>query len=213
MKKCKCNERMLWDKMIQFINNILFGILLILSISILIIIIQSLFDGSITILLTKEGVKEMILFWEKYNELLTSWFLITTLFIANRRLTSYIEDYHKRTALEEAKAVGEIRKLLDYNEDNFKIHTALELGNEYKFPIEENKKMIKWYRYLGTIELIGIMLRQGIISDDVFNNQFAYRIKNIRSCKPLMKHIEKESLYWTELQELISRVECGANNS
>jgi hypothetical protein len=117
--------------------------------------------------------------------------------------------------LEEAKAVIEIRKILDYEADNFKIHTELQLKQD-QFPImnneKDNKERLKWYRYLGTIELVGIMLKKGIISEDVFDNQFGYKVTNISTCKPLMKHIEDEPQYWKELLDLINRVKSKTNN-
>lgn len=203
---------MSWNKIIQLINHILFAVLIICSIAILIVAIDCLIVEGVRILLTKEGIKGMISFWSEYTHLLSSWFWIATLFIASRQLIKYIEEYHNRTALEEANAVIKIRNLLDYSEDNFKIHSALDSEKEAIFPAEEVDQM-KWYRYLGTIELIGIMLNKGIISDDVFDNQFGYRVRNIENCSSLMNHIRENSRDWTELLNLINQVRQRASNS
>ena len=156
----------------------------------------------------------MIAFWIEYKPLLVSWFSITTLFIASTQLVNYLKEYKKRILLEEAKAVLEIKNFLDLNEDNFKIHTELE-REDCDFPsgdsLEKKKEQVKWYRYLGAIELAGIMWKNGIISQEIFKNQFGYRVENISECKDLMSHIEKDRQYWGDLLDLIRRVKCCSN--
>ena len=59
------------------------------------------------------------------------------------------------------------------------------------------------YNYLGTLEVLNILLKNGVITKDNFRNQFGYRLENIDNCLPLMQPLKNERAYWTDLFELI----------
>ena len=57
---------------------------------------------------------------------------------------------------------------------------------------------------MGTIELINVYLKNGIITKKELNNQFGYRIDNIKNNPELMDYINSENYNtWRNLHEII----------
>ena len=118
--------------------------------------------------------------------------------------------YRGNCKVNEVKLLLDIRQQLNRSE-HWKIHQLLETTtltdsdssimnylNENK-----NKNRMILYNYLGTLEVLNILLKNGVITKDNFRNQFGYRLENIDNCLPLMQHLKNERAYWTDLFELI----------
>lgn len=213
----------------KIINYLLFATMIVIACSFLIIFIDSLCNKGITFFLSKEGVINMQSWWGNYSFLLNVLFSVTTLFLANLTLTRYLKEYKRQGNIEETKAIIEIRKLLDSDPDNFRIHTDLELeiyefskkevlGNDYKelnlkSLKRDQRERIKCYRYLGIIELASIMVQRDIITIEQFKNQFEYRIINIFRCKNLHEHLIENRTYWKNLLWIKNEIEKSSDNS
>lgn len=63
------------------------------------------------------------------------------------------------------------------------------------------------FDYLGTVELGAIMLKHKVINYDEFYNQFGYRLENIMMNDRVMKHLEKEKIYYKYLWGIIQRIQ------
>ena len=120
--------------------------------------------------------------------------------------------YRGNCKVNEVKLLLDIRQQLNQPE-HWEIHQLLETTtstdsdssimnylNENK---NKNKNRMILYNYLGTLEVLNILLKNGVITKDNFRNQFGYRLENIDNCLPLMQHLKNERAYWTDLFELI----------
>lgn len=114
--------------------------------------------------------------------------------------------YRGNCKVNEVKLLLDIRQQLNQPEHR-EIHQLLE--NNIKSPqsvtdyLEDDKKKMIVYNYLGTLEVLNILLKNGVITKDNFRNQFGYHLENIDNCLPLMQHLKNERVYWTDLFELI----------
>ena len=155
-----------------------------------------------------------IFFWfgteAGYGKLTTLFFSSIALFIASYHLSKYLKEYRKRSNIEGNKAVIELRKMLDNNDKNFEINRDLHFG-KYEFietpstKDEENRQM-ELFRYLGTVELAGSMVRKGIIDIEQFRKQFGCRIDNIIRCTTLREYLKRDKESWTDLLWVINEV-------
>ena len=119
-----------------------------------------------------------------------------------------LETFHKNVNVQECQSLLELRKELS-NDSNMDKHK--ELQKDYE-DITTNNSSINPGKYanpeidnyLGTIELINIYLKKGIISEKEFHNQFGYRIDYISKNQHLMNYINSEHyVVWANLHELI----------
>ena len=122
-----------------------------------------------------------------------------------------LESFRKNVNAQECQSLLELRKELG-NESNMKVHTKLKKDYDeivkngalknYENLEDENSALDN---YLGTIELINIYLKKGIISEKEFHNQFGYRIDYILKNQYLMTYINSEHyIVWANLHELIA---------
>ena len=175
--------------------------------------------------INKNGYANAMRYWQPFFPLFIALFSITTLFVASFQLSRYLKEYKRQGNIEETKAIIEIRKMLDYNHDNFDIHTQLELeiydfevtglyGKELSDKKENDKDILtrqssrtKCFRYLGTLELASIMVQNKIITLKQFRKQFGYRIDNIKNCSALINYLNgPERKYWKDLLWIINRL-------
>lgn len=140
-----------------------------------------------------------------------------SLWVVCYNLTRYID-------IETVKLLGKLREqlntegkkkihfyLLDGSDDKTAIIPELEKDPRYvpvrPIPLQPEEKIyhvnVELFDYLGVIELGAIMLELGVISKDAFDNQFGYRLRNIMNNPQIIKHIEKNSEYYTKLIALI----------
>ena len=119
-----------------------------------------------------------------------------------------LETFHKNVNAQECQSLLELRKELS-NNSNMTKHKELQKDYEN---ITTNNLSINPEKYanpeidnyLGTIELINIYLKKGIISEKEFHNQFGYRIDYISKNQHLMNYINSEHyVVWANLHELI----------
>lgn len=128
-----------------------------------------------------------------------------------------LETFHKNVNAQECQSLLELRKELS-NNSNMTKHR--ELQKDYE-DITTNNISINPEKYanseidnyLGTIELINIYLKKGIISEVEFHNQFGYRIDYIFKNQYLMTYINSEHyIVWANLHELIELRKNFNNN-
>ena len=114
--------------------------------------------------------------------------------------------YRGNCKVNEVKLLLDIRQQLNQPE-HWEIHQLLETttltdsDSSIMKNLNENRMIL--YNYLGTLEVLNILLKNGVITKDNFRNQFGYRLENIDNCLPLMQHLKNERAYWTDLFELI----------
>lgn len=124
--------------------------------------------------------------------------------------------FYENLKVQECQALLDLRTLLN-SDNNMEVHTALKKdrnnmplgielnkGKEDKKNKEEEVLYSKIDNYLGTIELINVYLKKGIISEKEFNNQFGYRIDSIKCNPKIMQYINEEHpIVWSNLHEII----------
>lgn len=150
-----------------------------------------------------EGFKNAIEFWQPYLPYIKLFIYSATLFVAGYNLSKYMD----MMAIESLRTIRE-----RLNEDNKnKLHELLlcekdqvsilkpSSSTEPDVNQKEEIKNITIYDYLGTIELGAIMLKKGMISIDVFYNQFGYRMENIFRNAEIAQSIQKDHKYYTNL--------------
>lgn len=209
---------------IQIINQVLAILMIGLLIAIIGLCYYCILDDSF-VQINKNGYANAILYWQPFFPLFVALFSVTTLFVASFQLRRYLKEYKRQGDLEEAKAIIEIRKMLDYNCDNFDIHKQLEL-EIYKFETEglygekliekmkgdadilaRQTNRIKCFRYLGTLELACIMVQNKIITLKQFRKQYGYRIDNIKKCSTLIDYLNgSERKYWKDLLWIMNKL-------
>ena len=164
----------------------------------------------------ENDLSKLISFWCKadkasFDVLLIALFSTSTLLIASYNLSKYLHEYNNRSKIEETKAIIELRKMLDEQPENVMIHRDLEFrdfvfNKKLDNPYEKTKR-IEFFRYLGTIELAGIMVKKRIINIEQFYNQFGYRIDNITECEDFMSYLKsEEGKYWKDLIWIIDEI-------
>lgn len=124
--------------------------------------------------------------------------------------------FYENLKVQECQALSDLRTLLN-SDNNMEVHTALKKDrSNMPFGINLNKEKedkknkeeevlySKIDNYLGTIELINVYLKKGIISEKEFNNQFGYRIDSIKCNPKMMQYINEEHpIVWSNLHEII----------
>lgn len=174
-------------------------IILVCIICFAIVFLHSLFSYDWTFSPSKEGVKRMVDFWSDYANLFKLLIAATTILIADVNLKKFSDT-------EAVKALSDIRGKLA-REELVHIHDSLISEEEkrgFSIPDSQNSTLESCSNtvycdvldYLGTIELGAIMLQKGLISLEDFNNQFGYRIQNIRDNKQIMAHLEEYKIYY-----------------
>ncbi len=161
------------------------------------------------------GILGIEQFWLRHAELITLFGCVLTLWIACYHLKKYMD-------VETVNALATLRRMLN-SEEKKEIHAYLMDYDEQQaiFPdLEENKRVqkialsnVELFDYLGTIELGAIMLQRGVITQDEFDNQFGYRVENIRANEVLNRHISDNERYYKMLQEALNRRKGGATTS
>ena len=210
MCKESCAKSLMGECGIRAINWVLLVMMLILSGAFVIILFAPLFSKGLELAVSVKGIQGALQYWQPYEKLLSALFWITTLYVASHQLLKCIREFSRQGDIEAVNAIISIRKMLDECPDNFKIHSKLE-ARDYDFPRDENNpERAKCFRYLGTLELGGMMVRKGIIPIEQFNNQFKYRLDNIRSCTNLWDYLNGEDRkYWNDLFWIIDRANCS----
>lgn len=180
-------------------NYIFIGICAFCAIAILIITIEAC--GSYHLRIDIQGIDTMLDFWRGYEPLFSTIGKCLTLLIINSNLLRYID-------VETVKLLGDLRGRLQ-SEAKKNIHNYL-LKETDKKPILndlnlEDNPNIEIFDYLGTLELGAIMLSRNVITQREFDNQFGYRIKNVRDNQELQNHIEKEKDHYAYLYQLVNK--------
>ena len=158
---------------------------------------------------------------QRFNICFHHFYDLAELFVITFSLSIAIKTYQRSKKVDEADMLLHLRELLD-SKDNMLIHK--ELLGQGELTDNNSKKQIKsfWteheaetYNYLGTLELMDIMLEDGILEEEDFVNQFKYRIENVANNKDLMTFLsqEKENSYWTHLLSLINKYGNSICNS
>ena len=192
--------------LIQFINLLLF-IFIIFQLG---LVLTFKFGNSHAI---NAAIKSLFFWFGKeagYGKLTVMLFSTTALFIVSYNLSRYLNEYRKRSDIKGTDSVIELRKMLDENKINFEIHRDLQFG-EYEFienpsTKEEETKQMELFRYLGTIELAGSMVRKGVINTEQFYKQFGCRIDNIVRCAMLKEYLDRNKESWADLRWIIREV-------
>lgn len=120
-----------------------------------------------------------------------------------------LEVFKNSVDVQECQALLDLKVMLN-SKDNMAVHTELK-KNKDKLPFQLTRKddldeeyYSKIDNYLGTIELINVYLKNGIITKKELNNQFGYRIDNIKNNPELMDYINSENYNtWRNLHEII----------
>ncbi|MGM9747157.1 MAG: hypothetical protein ACI392_03675 [Paludibacteraceae bacterium] len=114
--------------------------------------------------------------------------------------------YRGNCKVNEVKLLLDIRQQLNRPEHR-EIHQLLETttstDSDSSIMNYLNENRMALYNYLGTLEVLNILLKNGVITKDNFRNQFGYRLENVDNCLPLMQHLKNEREYWKDLFELI----------
>lgn len=190
--------------LIKAINWILFAVVALLTICVLIIIGGAIVSGEFSIQPNSEGIKNMIAFWKDYSALIITLGSCLTLFIANYNLGQYLN-------VETINALATLRNMLN-SPENRRVHEYLLPDDERKAILPncetetdfQNIRNIDIFNYIGTLELGCLMLENGVIDEDKFNNQFGYRIENLFNNQEIKEHILKNKKYY--LDTLIDRL-------
>lgn len=186
---------------IRVISVISFLLCAISCSGLLIVGVGKALNGQLHISFTVDGVSNMIDLWSQYASLLKVMLLSATLYVANYHLDRFM----KQTSVQ---CLSDIRSKLS-SKENLYIHKLLE-GKNYVEILDPNQQIkrvdnIKIFQYLGTIELAAMMLKDGLISFDEFDNQFGYRVKNIMRNDDLMRHLQDNREYYSLMFYVMSR--------
>lgn len=132
---------------------------------------------------------------------------VLTLWVITYNLEKYID-------VETVRLLGDLRKVLHTNEKKVIHNYLLESVDKERILPEIDDSIInpplcrrdtihnsniELFDYLGCLELGVIMLIKGLISRSEFDNQFGYRIENIRRNDRIMNHLSKERQYYEYL--------------
>lgn len=122
-----------------------------------------------------------------------------------------VNTYLHSRKVENAKALLEIRKILS-SDENMAIHKFIGEHKEKDYEAqEESEEFYKFwsenkyriYDYLGTLELINILIDSNVITVENFQSQFGYRLRNITKYKELINKIEKQQSNYQGWNDLI----------
>lgn len=159
------------------------------------------------------------LFCDKLNVCFAHFYNVAELFIIVFTLSIAIKTYQRSKKVDEAEMLINLRKLLS-SKSNMEIHGKL-LGQSDPKGVhngnsnhnEDNSSDPLWdnhkaevYNYLGTLELMDILLEDGVLNEEDFKNQFVYRIESVFD--PKNKGIqelftsEEDQKYWSHLNAL-----------
>ena len=138
------------------------------------------------------------------------------LFIITLTLSIVVKTYQRSKKVDEANMLINLRKLLMSN-CNMTIHKKLLGQND---PKESNNSQNNctnadpfWkqhkaevYNYLGTLELMNIMLEDEVLDEDDFKSQFLYRLESVFALENSgirkLFSSKKERAYWKHLYAL-----------
>ena len=182
------------NKTIQALPRLLFIAVVVLLCYIVLVAFLDLAGSEWNVDISTVGILGIEQFWLRHAELITLFGCVLTLWIACYNLKKYMD-------VETVNALATLRSMLN-SEEKKKIHAYLMDYDEQQaiFPDLENKKgeqkisfsNVELFDYLGTIELGAIMLQRGVITQEEFDNQFGYRVKNIYKNEALKQHAQDE---------------------
>lgn len=137
------------------------------------------------------------------------------LFIITFTLSVAVQTYQRSKKVEEANMLINLRKLL-MSKDNMTIHKKLlgqfdskDCTNDSISKSDSfwNSHLAEVYNYLGTLELMDILLEDDVLTEEDFRQQFSYRVEDVADDESLQSFLKKEnSSYWTRLNKLINKV-------
>ncbi len=150
------------------------------------------------------GVVNFLALFNPFKEILTATFITIPIYIGLETLITNLNS-------QEGKAILDFRILLTSN-DNIEIHNKTRGANaewSVAIPNEELNDINTWRKidnYLGTLELLNILIDKDLISIDSFNNQFGYRVDNIYYNVPIKEYIDNyPTNTWSELHKLFNK--------
>jgi hypothetical protein len=169
----------------------------------------------------------MFIQWEHLQFFLTAAFGLLTLYVASKQLSKHTDmacinslielrkqltkgtnrDVHFALSLEDDKKTLEGKSMLEESEaekDKKEKPLNKTMLKEMGLKDINDIPMIDVYNYLGTIELGARMVKQKLMTIDVFYNQFGYRVENIfeghsLAHDVLRKHINENKPYYKDL--------------
>lgn len=150
------------------------------------------------------GVVNFLALFNPFKEILAATFITIPIYIGLETLITNLNS-------QEGKAILDLRILLASN-DNIEIHNKTRGPNaewSIVIPNEELNDINTWRKidnYLGTLELLNILIDKDLISIDSFNNQFGYRVDNIYYNVPIKEYIDNYPTdTWSELHKLFNK--------
>ena len=127
-----------------------------------------------------------------------------------------LRTYLQSRKVENARALQEIRKTLA-SKENKNIHQHIDemkkKKEEHQFSQEFiaywDKNKLDIYDYLGTLELLNIYVKTGVIDKEDFKHQYGYRLRNIIKYDELLKKIEYQNQTYPGWKDLIELLELA----
>lgn len=201
-----------WNGVLAIVNWTSLALALMCLASIILVACCVVFNGSYRLCLSKDGVDCMLKFWSEYRLLFKAFLASLTLLVAGVNLRKFID-------AQSVQCLSEIRTKLN-SEEKKRIHAALltEKGSDEvilnwedqesvtrgKLVPKSNRSAslqnIELYDYLGTIELASIMVQKGLMTEEQFENQFGYRLKNCFKSDDVRSYVYREDSHYADLK-------------
>lgn len=201
---CQIKESTIANVLLCTIKCIAYTFSFLSVLAIVLTLFQKCFPCSLSF--TSDGITYFLDSFKPFSVLFEITILLLTIVVA-------LLTYRHSVAIEELKGIQDLRQIFS-DADKIKINNLLErkdcdndiqqkekaLRNEYE------EKIANIYDYLGTLELLELYIEKGIISEDMFKEQFGYRVENVFASEFIRTEIEKNRSYWRVLYNLYDRI-------